>query len=800
MKRNRLNLKKTNQIIRWGINLNLIFWPLWILIILITDGFVLNFGLFEIKARHITNPLIFFALSLAVKIWINGTWLKTFLKKEDLPLKQEVSRNPWPITTFILLAYLGLSLFFTYPLILNFTKAVPGDGGDNPMFLWNLWWVKYALVDLKTNPFFTNYIFYPIGIGLATHTLVFLNGLISIPLQLLFGLTIANNIVLLLCFVLSAYGAYLLINYLVKDNLSAFLGGIIFAFCPYKFAHLLGHYNLMTTQWIPFYILYLLKMKNEKENKYKHALLAALFLLFTALSDFYYLVFLIIFTLIFLTYFFFYDRKAIIKTDFIKALVTLIIVFAITFSPMAWLLMADIREGSLPLNPGGAREYVADLIGFFIPSVLHPFFGSLVRPITRKFVGNACEWTVFIGYTVILLVLITLIKFRRNPEPKFWLSNAFIFFLLSFGLYPHVMGKEIKFPFPFFIINFLPLVNNVRAPSRLSIMLMLSLAVLASFALRFIFEKIKKSWLRKAFFIFFIMVISFEYLAIPFPLFKTKYPQVYEKVKQEKEAGVILEIPLTWQDGFRMVGGTEGQAKYIYYQILHQRPIFGGYVARIPDSKIEYFRRSPIIKTIIKLEEMAPYPEIIDFQKEKNLVRNFIDHYKVKYLIIHKPYLNGHVHQYLSEIIPGEIFHLDKNQIGYKVNHESDPSPINLEDLNLKFINLNDFKTVIEEGTSCYAKNILRFRKSDLLHVSGLSSSQISKVDLSFDGNDLYEIVFKRANEEIRKFWVGPKNLPERQMARYILEINPPLEAIDLINIRGVYGDKYYFLGHILIN
>lgn len=139
-----------------------------------------------------------------IKIAWKASWLRSFLQKEELLLASETSPLYWSDIGLVLLGYLALTLLFTYSLIFNFATAVPGDGGDNPMFLWNLWWVKYALIDLKTDPFFSNYIFYPIGMGLATHTLVFLNGFMSIPFQLLLNLTIANNLILLFCFVLSA--------------------------------------------------------------------------------------------------------------------------------------------------------------------------------------------------------------------------------------------------------------------------------------------------------------------------------------------------------------------------------------------------------------------------------------------------------------------------------------------------------------------------------------------------------------------------------------------------------------------
>ncbi len=282
-----------------------------------------------------------------------------------------------------------------------------------------------------------------------------------------------------------------------------------------------------------------------------------------------------------------------------------------------------------------------------------------------------------------------------------------------------LLGQEIKIPLPFFIINYIPLVNNLRAPSRLSLMLMLSLSVLSAFSLRFLLKEIKSLWLKYALFILLIAIISFEYLAIPFPMFKTQIPAVYEKIKNENDRGVILEIPLIWQDGFRMVGGNESQAIYMYYQTYHQRPIFGGYVARFPDSKIEYFKNTPIIKTIIKLEEMGSQPTIIDFQKERKLARNFIASYKVKHVVIHRDYIYSYLHQYISEILPIEMIYQDKNQIGYKISAQNNRIKIEPRQLSPKFFSLSSFKTVIEEGTSSYAVSNFRFRKNDVIHISG---------------------------------------------------------------------------------
>ncbi|NIO68904.1 MAG: hypothetical protein GTN71_07680, partial [Anaerolineae bacterium] len=94
----------------------------------------------------------------------------------------------------------------------------PGDGGDDPALAWNLWWVKYALLDLGTNPFHCDYMFHPIGINLAFYTLTVLNALLSIPLQVTLGLVPASNVVLLSSFVLGGYGTFLLVRHLLAEK------------------------------------------------------------------------------------------------------------------------------------------------------------------------------------------------------------------------------------------------------------------------------------------------------------------------------------------------------------------------------------------------------------------------------------------------------------------------------------------------------------------------------------------------------------------------------------------------------
>ncbi|MCP4357337.1 MAG: hypothetical protein GY796_04880, partial [Chloroflexi bacterium] len=115
--------------------------------------------------------------------------------------------------------YLILALVLTWPTANQLTTHLPGDGGDDPAIAWNLWWVKYALLNEGQNPFHSDFIFYPIGINLAFYTLTTLNAITALPLTLNLGVVTASNLHMLFTFVVGAYGTFLLTRYVLTTIL-----------------------------------------------------------------------------------------------------------------------------------------------------------------------------------------------------------------------------------------------------------------------------------------------------------------------------------------------------------------------------------------------------------------------------------------------------------------------------------------------------------------------------------------------------------------------------------------------------
>ncbi len=568
-----------------------------------------------------------------------------------------------------LVAYTFLTILLTYPIAFQLSTHLPGDGGDTHIFVWDLWWMKKALTELHVNPFWTDYLFYPEGVSLVFHTLVPLHGLFGIPLQALVGLPAANNLIILFSFVLSGYGAYLLIQYLVAHRVSAFIGGVIFAFCPYKFAHLMGHFHLVSTEWLPFYVLALLQLiEDRKRDRIWPSLRCAAFLLLIALCDYYYLFYALILAALFAMY-----RirtaglQAFWERDY-RRLATALGLFLAGFAPLLAMAGIDLLRGGHETvrGWGGAMSFQADMLAFITPSPLHPLLGPLAEPIASRFRGGLPEATVFAGYLPLALGIVAAARLRSTePWVRFWSLALLVFLTLSLGPFPRILGKSIKvLPLPYWLIMLTPILNNLRVPSRFDIMVMLSLAILAAFSSRWLLSKLSSSVPRAGMCILITVTITLEYMAIPFPTFRAFVPRIYKRIAEEPDTFTVLEIPFGWLTGLRRVG--EFLPPFLYYQTVHEKKLVGGYISRVPDEVIRALARRALVRRILELQGGNSLAGL----SHDSPVGTPLDDFKalkVRYVIIHPPFDHSRVRDYVEATLPVEKISEEDGVVAFRV-------------------------------------------------------------------------------------------------------------------------------------
>jgi hypothetical protein len=561
-----------------------------------------------------------------------------------------------------LFGYLILALILTYPLVLNITSKVmspqtrgfPWEGDEDPwMFIWNLWWIKTAVCHLHITPYFTSYLHYPNGISLVGHTLSLANGLITIPLQPWLNLTACYNVLILASLVLSGYGMYLLSYHLTRRGAAAFLAGMIYAFNPYHMMHTWQHLNLASTQWLPLYILFLIKLYEKPTIRY--ALGTAVFLGLNFLSAEHYFLFAVIFTVFFIGYRLItqwhhrerFQARSVIQYTLLSLLIFLGLIIPAIISVVAQPTLKYITTSAISELDGLS----ADVLAFIIPNAWHPIWGTWFVSISTQFTASTFEKTVFIGWTVLLLALLT-IQNKQYPKTGFWWFIAIIFFILSLGPFLHILGSHVLplvngpenirgIPLPYLALHYLPFFGGVRVPSRCAVMVMLSISILVGYG-----YLILEHWIRRhKYFRYSLLLIPIfilvEYLMTPSPMLSISVPTGLQLIAADKDNVTVLDIPFSYEI-----------RKYNFYQTYHQKRIFSGHVSRIPETIIHAGENLAFIR-LSKNPELAKSTEY-QYQIagiDPLTISDLAVTCRLRYLVLHRQMISSTALYNLTRII-----------------------------------------------------------------------------------------------------------------------------------------------------
>ncbi len=548
---------------------------------------------------------------------------------------------------FVFGGYTLLTLILTYPVIFRLSTHFMCDGGDGFQNVWNMWWIKKTLTELFTHPYHTDYLHHPEGTTLLFQTLNPFNGLISIPLQFIFKMEVVYNLIVLFSFVMSGVGMYFLVRYLTGHRPAAFISGIIYTFCPYHFAHGLGHLQLIAMEWIPFYVLYLLKMYHEGELR--NAVLTGVFLILTTLCSWYYLIYCLLLTVIFVAYLLIAHRKALIESDFLKHLGIALLLFFVCMSPllgpMAYAKLTMAFEGQH--NP---ETWSADLTSFVIPSGISTWGRMWFEGIWSEWSGNTAENSNYLGYIVLALSIFAIV---RIPGSRFWAIAGAIFWIFALGPYLRVMGKQIQIPLPYLLLhNYVPLFSFTGVPERFDVMLKFCMSILAGYAVLELIQiyfpgindwlnyqhdaevnpaqAVEKNWQVSGIELVFVAIVGLlicvEYLALPYTTTQVNVPQFYRQMANESDKYAVIDVP--------------SNALTLYYATIHQKPIVGGYISRPPRKALDFLDETPIISTLMRGKPAPPSDQINDALLQ-------LMEYNIRYIITH----NDRHRAFLEEVL-----------------------------------------------------------------------------------------------------------------------------------------------------
>jgi hypothetical protein len=369
---------------------------------------------------------------------------------------------------------------------------------------------------------------------------------------------VAYNLVLVLSFVASAAAMYWLAWRLTASRAAAFVAGLLFGFYPYRFEHY-SHFELQMTYCMPLALVFLHRFVESARTR--DALLFAALAAAQLYCSMYYAVF---FTL-------YVGALGVALVVLMKASVRRLLVPGAIAGALAVAV-------ALPL----ARTYTSAHLGDREPETVAYYSATAADYLrahprsatwgTRTLPGRMPERALFPGVMILLLAALALVPPIGVTRAAYAIALVVAFELsrgFNSALYPY-------------LYEWLSFVRGLRVPARASILVAMTLALLAAFGVRRLLgaRSPRLQGLALAVLVAAIAVDLRPLLRLE-PVWREP-PPVYEAIAGNPRV-VLAEFPF---------GGSSRRytpnAPYLYFSLWHWAQMLNGYSGHYPPGQVDF--------------------------------------------------------------------------------------------------------------------------------------------------------------------------------------------------------------------
>jgi hypothetical protein len=554
--------------------------------------------------------------------------------------------------------YLAISLICTWPLALHIATHVIGPfHGDNLEYVWKMWWVRHAWFDLRISPWFVPHIYWPHGYPLAYGEITPLHTVLMLPVNLLLGEVCTYNLAILLSVWLSGWLAYLwLLDLTGGRKGAAFVGGLIFAFCPYRMARIAGHLPLVSTEGIPLVLWGLERL--WRRRCWSDGLLIAVGTSVSALSSWYYALALALLVPVYWLVRARPWRTWLVGRWFWSGVGAATLITLCAVAPFALLYAGVVRAGQATVPLQEADFWSASLADYLLPNWRHPLWGAAVR---RILLGREAlppyEFLLGFGYSGGILALLGWRAVRRPARGAIaaWTVVALVLSLgPSFHLLPgwslrlplppgwaerltaaltwlgeHSLAREpftlnatgaAVIPLPALLVRwFVPAGVGVRSWGRFALFAVLGVAALAALGLSAAEERqvAPSAWRRRLLTFAAGFLVMFEFYTGPQSLIRVQPRPVDEWLAQQPGEFAIVQMPLE-----AALSGPQ-----MFYSRYHGKNVIAGYGTYFPilfeqrypelaafpsDASVERLVNWPVRYVLVDQADLPNYPGLAE--------------------------------------------------------------------------------------------------------------------------------------------------------------------------------------------
>jgi hypothetical protein len=450
-------------------------------------------------------------------------------------------------------AWLALSIACTWPLGNIAHPVLPRH--DDPLFsTWRIAWIAHQVLANPTQLFDAN-IFSPETNTLAYSDAMLLLGLIATPfIWLGIPAAVVHNGLVIGSFVTAAMSMTRLMRFFSADRTAHVVAALIFAFAPYRVAHII-HLELLWTAFIPLAVLALYRVLQNPSARRGIAFGASVAL--QALCSLYYGVFLSMWLVGVLAL-----APLHMKIQWSRGHI-----FALTAGVAAAVAIAAPYVGPY----GRAHSYLGprsedDLHQFSASwsDYLHPHTANRVYGTQRR--DNDQERSLYVGAVAMALGAISIL-FVRSRTVFVYAALTFLAIDLSLGI------NGVAFNLARRVV---PVLDAFRSPSRFAVLALLGTAVVAGLGAAWVVSWSMRR--RRLVAALLCVAVAAEYWAAPISTYEAPlWPGQFDRWLAQQPRTVIAALPLPPRD---QMWGYETVFQYL--SIFHWQPMVNGYSGHAP--------------------------------------------------------------------------------------------------------------------------------------------------------------------------------------------------------------------------
>ena len=503
----------------------------------------------------------------------------------------------------VVAVFVALTAILTLPLSLDpGTRALPLSA-DTRLFLWTLSWDVHALLHQPLRLFDAN-IFHPEPRTLAYSEHLVGSAVLGAPFLLATdNPVLALNVVVFLSCVLSGAGSFLLARQLGIGTAGAFAAGVIFAFAPPRFTRL-AQLHLATVQWIPFCLAF---VHAYLQRGRRQDLVAAIaFFTLQSVTSGHGGLFLFL-SLVALAMYLVVRRRLPPLRKLVRDVgVAGLLLLALNL-PFLVPYFRVQRELGLRRTIGAVYDWVPNAASFLAsPTHVDQALLSLAPPLERA-VADAKAY-MFPGWLPLLLVGALLFSVRRRSEDASRPAPG-----AGLGYYGLLAGLSLWAslgpPFGLYtaLYKLLPGFDLIRVPSRLAILTLLAVAILAGAGVGRLVERVRPA-ARVSVGAALVLLLAGEFAQFPLkaPAYAIEVGEVDRWLASRPKPFVAAELPVAPPSD--AIGSARYHSHYMLHSMLHWQKLVNGYSGFVPprhEALFDQLTRFPDEGSVRALEKLG---------------------------------------------------------------------------------------------------------------------------------------------------------------------------------------------------